>query len=531
MSGVGLQATPGPNARAGLPAGLPPGEPVGERALDQRAVPLLSAVRAEVAAISTRAHAPGHVGARAASLDVRRLLGAAVLEADVWLETSHLQKVRRQAEDLAAAAWGARRAWMLGGGSSSGNIAWCLATLSEGQDVVVARDVHTSVLTGLVLSGARPRWVTPWVHPRQGVPLGVEPGALQETLTRYPGTRAVILSSPGYSGTCTDVRACVRVAEAHGATVYVDQAWGAHFAFHPALPDDAIAAGAAGAVVSLHKSGAALSSGALLLAGAGADTDRLQAAVTATWTTSPLLPLLVSVDAARRDFAVGGAQRAAGVMAAARWLAGELEQIPGLHVPTPHEMGLSARRWDPCKVIVDVSGLRYTGWEVERLLRDGGTAVEGADARRLCVLLGSDPAAAEVIAAGVLADLGEVARMLAPAAAPSSGTGGRLASWLDQDLGEKAGAWDLLEQDLPVAVMTPRQAFQAPSRMVAAREAVGQVAAEAAVPYPPGVPVLMPGEVVTGEVVDVLHRVARGGGHLYGCADPAGARLRVIAPP
>jgi len=490
--------------------------------LPQQETPLLDAVREAVSATYRRAHCPGHSGGRGAAIDIRATIGPEVFTADVWLPAERYNSARRWAEELAASAWGAHRAWLLGDGSTAGNRVWCMGTLRDGEDVIVARDAHTSVLAGLVASGARPRWVSPRVHPELGLPLGIDPVALENALKTSPGVRHVILSSPSYSGTCTDISACVDVARTYGAQVFVDSAWGAHLPFHPDLPTDAMAAGASGAVVSVHKSASALSGGALLLAGPGADLARLDAAVRADRSTSPLLAMMASIDAARRDLACDGHEQLAGVLEAAHFLRKHIDQIPGLRAPGARELGLPAHLVDPTKLVVDVSGLGHTGWSIERLLREGGTVPEGADARRVVFVLGYAGSTAMSTAGAVLADLLEISYLLGTRARDDTA----VLPLLQEDC-QIGGAWDLLGTPLE-AVMTPRQAQQCAAITVQAPAAIGRVAAEALVPYPPGVPVVAPGEVITQAVVEVLRAVHEGGGYLHGCADPTAATVRVV---
>ena len=294
-------------------AGRRAAKPSTVEAAEQAATPLLEALRAYDGAAF---HCPGHKRGRGVSTDLRATVGDAVLASDVWLETGAYDRARRAAESLAARAWGAHRAYVLGNGSTSGNHAFLLAHLCDGDTAVVSRTLHTSTLTGLVLTGARPVYVTPRVHPDLGTGLGIDPADVAAALAAHPGTRLVSLVSPSYTGVCSDTAAICAAARAAGAVAYVDEAWGPHLAFHPDLPVHAMAAGADGAVTSVHKLLPAMSSGALLLAGPSVDGDRLDAVVRMTQTTSPLLPLLASVDAARRDLAVGGS---ASWSARSRW--------------------------------------------------------------------------------------------------------------------------------------------------------------------------------------------------------------------
>lgn len=522
--------------RTGLPAqaraDVPPA-PVAPRhraPVDQDRAPLLEAVRRESRSSLARLHCPGHQGGSRASDDLTALIGPSALAADVWLETGRHDRIRREAEDLAARAWGARRAWMIGNGSTGGNLAWLLGTLKEGEEVLVGRDAHVSVLAGLVLCGARPVWVPPRVHPVLGLPLGVDAADVHDALRARPRARHLLVTSPGYASTCADLPEILAVARRAGAETYVDQAWGAHLAFHHRLPADALACGAGGAVVSLHKTGSALSSGALLLAGHGLSDehlDRVDNTVRMTQTTSPLMPLLASVDAARRDLAVGGARAVEHAVERAGRLARRLARVRGVAVLTPADLGLPAERVDPLKLVVDVSGLGVSGWTVETSLRRTGVPPEGADASRIYLVLPSTSRGVDgritdqVMADALVAGLERVARQ-------TGRMRGRHDALLRPDRGLPADAWRAAvvpdRQEL-----TPRQAHRAPSRAVPLHAAVGEVTAEPVVPYPPGLPVLLPGEIVGEAAVEVLDAVRGAGGHLHGCADPTLRTLRVVS--
>lgn len=476
----------------------------------QQRTPLVDALRA-YAALGTHAfHVPGHKRGHGASADLLDLVGPAVLAADVWLESGAFDAARRAAEELAAAAWGAHRAYLLGNGSTAGNLAWMLATLREGDEVVLARDAHTSTLAGLVLSGARPVWVRPRRHPVLDVGLGIEPAAVAAALRGHPRARVVGLVSPSYAGVCSDVPAIVATAHAAGALAVVGEAWGAHLAFHPGLSVPAIAAGADVVVTSVHKTLPALSSGSLLLAGPAADADRLAGAVGMTQTTSPLLPLLASIDLARRDLALDGHRLVGRAVSLAARLRRGLAAVPGLRVLDAPALGLSEARVDPLKVVVDVTGLGLSGLDAEARLRGvEGVAPEGSDLRSvyLVVTLGDGPASVAAAVRGFAA--------LADGRSP-------------RRHGGDVRRTDLGAPEPAVAVLTPRQAWQAGSRTVPLARAVGEVCAEVVTPYPPGIPVLVPGELVTPDTVDYLAEAVGRGVHVHGAADPLLATVRVV---
>ncbi|MEZ5116359.1 MAG: hypothetical protein R2737_08825 [Candidatus Nanopelagicales bacterium] len=497
----------------------------GPRPADQTRAPLLDAVTREARAARHRWHCPGHQGGSRSSAAMADLLGGdapggGALAADVWLDTTTYDRSRRSAEGLAAEAWRAQRAWLLGNGSSAGNLAWLLGLLGPGDEVVVARDAHISVLAGLAFCGARPVWVVPEIHPRLGLPLGVTAPAVTAALRGNPRARHVVLTSPGYASTGPDLVPVIAAARAAGADrVYVDQAWGPHLAFHPGLPPAALDAGADGCVVSVHKTATALSSGAILLAAARAGDEvaaRLEVAVRLTQTTSPLMPLMASVDAARRDLATGGADAVARAVEQAARLRHRLRRIPGVRALDADALGLPAHRVDPLKVVVDVRGTGLTGWQVDRRLRRYGAPAEGADRDRVYLVVPAVPAEASADSEDAL--VGALAR------ATGQDGRGRLRS-------RPAGADPSWAAALSpgAQVLTPAEARRRAVVTVSRERAVGRVAAEPVVPYPPGVPVIVPGERIEASTVDVVASLLASGGHVHGCADERLRTIQVVA--
>ncbi len=476
---------------------------------DQRRTPLADAVERYRRLSTVSFHSPAHRGGRAADPVLRSLVGHEMLAADVWLEPGEQQRVQRAAEDLAASLWGADRAFFLGNGSTHGNHALLLGTLRPGDEVVVARDMHASTLTALVMTGARPVWVTPEVHPGAGVPMGIRPEALAETLAAHPAARLVALVSPTYAGVCSDLPALVDVAHGAGVPLVVDEAWGPHLPFHPWLPTDALAAGADAVVTSTHKLAGSLSQSALLLVrGERIDIDSVATGVRMTATTSPLLPLLASIDTCRRRLALDGHALLDRALVRAGLLRERLAEVAGVSVVDGERLGVPASALDPLKVVSDVTALGRTGVEVAHLLRERyAVAVEGADLRHLYLVVssGDRDTGVEQLARG----LDGLRLRGAPVALPSVSAAAVLAP-------------------RPRA-MSPRLAWFARSEAVPLLAAVGRVAAELATPYPPGVPVLVPGETIDAEQVDYLEAVLAAGGHVHGTVDPTLTTVRVLA--
>jgi arginine decarboxylase len=475
---------------------------------DQRQVPLVEAVNRYRQRATVSFHCPAHRGGQAADADLRDLVGDRLLSADVWLDPAEQHRVLREAEDLAADLWGADRAFLLGNGSSGGNHAALLAMLQPGDEVVVARDAHISTHTGLVMTGARPVWVTPEVHPERDVGLGVAPEALATTLRAHPAARLVVLVSPSYAGVCSDLPALVRVAHDAGAAVLVDEAWGAHLPFHPALPIDALSAGADAVVTSTHKLGGSLSQSALLLVRGGRiDLDAVATAVRMTATTSPLLPLLASIDSCRRQLAVDGRAMLDSALARAARVRSMLDELPGPLTLCADDLGLPTKRLDPLKLVVDVTGLGPSGVAVERLLRERfAVAVEGSDLRHLFLVVTGGGGAADL--ARLAAGLRGLTRPVS-VTARACGSSGRVLAPRRQ-------------------ARTPREAYFARHEPVSLQGSIGRIAAELVTPYPPGIPVLVPGEAIDAEQVAYLRSAVAAGVHMHGAADASLATVRVM---
>jgi lysine decarboxylase len=375
--------------------------------------------------------------------------------------------------------------------------------------LIAPRDAHVSTLTAIVLTGAKPVWVTPDVHDHAGIGLGIRPETLAAALAAHPAARLVALVSPTYAGVCSDLPALVDVAHDAGVPVFVDEAWGPHLPFHPWLPTDALTAGADAVVTSTHKLVGSLSQSAVLLVrDERLDPESVATAVRMTSTTSPLLPLLASIDTARRRLALDGQGLVDRALAAAGLLRERLAAVVGAEVVDADRLGLEPAALDPLKVVVDVTALGRTGVEVDRLLRERhDLAVEGSDLRHLYLVVSpaDDDAAVERLAAGLDAVRrpGTEPLVIPPAAALALRPRER--------------------------VVSPRVAWFAPSEPVALHAAAGRVAAEPATPYPPGVPVLVPGEVIDEEQVEFLEAVLAAGGHVHGTADPTLTTVRVMA--
>jgi lysine decarboxylase len=343
------------------------------------------------------------------------------------------------------------------------------------------------------------------VDSRFGIPLGVTGDALRAALARHPAARAVFLVEPSYLGTVSDLPDLVAAAHAAGLPVVVDQAWGAHFGFHPALPAHALAQGADAFVTSAHKTLPAYSQASLIVARSGRlDPHRLDRAFEAGNTTSPAGAILASIDGSRALLAARGAELLDPLVATVAHARERLRDVPGVLVPGPDDF--PPGRFDPAKLVVVVAGTGASGIAVERDLIRADLPVEMAD---------QDTVVPIVTLADTGSTVDRLVEALRAAIVRHRGTPRPLAV---------APQWTVAAE----APMTPRDAFFADHETVPATVAVGRICAEVVAPYPPGVPVLVPGEVITAEVLGALSAMRDAGTRIAYAADPTLGTLQVV---
>ncbi|MGH3012695.1 MAG: aminotransferase class I/II-fold pyridoxal phosphate-dependent enzyme [Gaiellaceae bacterium] len=465
--------------------------------MDQRETPLADAAAAFLAAEITPFTTPGH----------KRVPGLAddLLLLDLPLSSGaddlHMRSdVLGGAQRLAAALWGADLCRFCANGSTQGNQALALALGPPGDPVVVARSLHKSVLAGLVLSGLDPVWVRPDVDPATGLPVSLPPARVAAALSDAPDACGVFLVEPSFVGVLSDVAAIAEVTHERGLPLVVDQAWGAHFGFHPDLPPHALAAGADGFVASAHKTLAAFTQSAYLLARRGfLDLERLDEALELLHTTSPSGALLASLDRARMIMATRGQELLGETLRLAAYARRRLAEVDGLVV---------ADSDDPTKLALALPGTGADGLDVEADLFAQGIRFELANRDLLVPLLtiADTEAGVERLCAALTAS---IERRRAEPRQP----------------GAASAVWDVT----PETALTPREAFFSARETVRAEDAAGRVVAEMVAPYPPGIPAIAPGEVVSRELVEALQQAAAGGTRLAYCADPALGTLQVVA--
>jgi arginine decarboxylase len=448
---------------------------------------------------------PGHKQ-NAARLDAG--LGALV-DSDIPLyggldEIKLTNKVLARAEKLAADFWGADFARFSTGGSTHANQAVILTLGKPGDKVAVSRTAHRSVLSALVLAGLEPLWLTPEIDKATGTPIGIPVSELERVLPEKP--IALLLTEPGYLGTLSDIRTLVDLAHAHSIPVIIDAAWGGHFGFHEGLPAHALQMGADALVTSVHKALPGYSASALLLAQTKfLSAQRLEQSFETTHTTSPAGAPLASIDATRALLQTRGTELLTELLGNVAYFKEKVQSEFSLPIFL-NASDFPAGRFDPAKIILRANQLGASGVAIESALGEHGIRVEMADQDTVVFL---------ATLADTRADFDEVADLLIEIAHLQQSAPRPTATAL---------SWSVV----PTIGISMRDAYFASTEMVTATDAVGRISADLIAPYPPGVAVIAPGEVLTEQIVQGLSASQKAGVRIAYATDPTLGKFRVV---
>ena len=492
--------------------------------MDQTKTPYFQALLEYVDSGVLPFHTPGHMQGIGMDRAFREFIGDNICAIDLTPMPGIddlLQPTEsiKEAQELAAEAYGADRTFFLINGSTSGNQCMMMTAVNPGDKIAVPRNSHKSMLGGLVMSGAQPVYMSPAVDQEMHMDHTVTPETVERTLAEHPDVKAVYLVSPTYYGVAADLVEIERIAHDAGKLLLVDEAWGPHFNFHPALPVSATQARADMCINSTHKMLSAFSQCAMLhQIGDRVRVDRLKAVLKMFLSTSPNLPMVASLDVARKQMAVEGAALLSNTIELAEETRRRLNAIDGVYCFGDELQGRpGVYDLDPTKMAVRVTGLGYTGYEASEILRRRyNIQVELADLFNVVALftIGTTRDAADrfVTAFEEMARDDRPVDMYAP-----SGI-------LEQRL--KRGSYHL--PAIPPMRMLPREAFLADTEFVKFRESKGRICAETISPYPPGIPVLSPGEEITAELIDYLRLELKAGVRIQGPYDDELKIIRVV---
>lgn len=467
--------------------------------------PLLDAYLSYLESERTPFTIPGHKQ-RASRLDSG--LGALV-DSDVPLyggldEIKLTNQVLRTAEGLAAQFWGADYARFSTGGSTHANQAIILALGKPGEKIAIARTAHRSVLSAIVLAGLEPIWLSPDIDEATGVPTGISLATFSAVIEQKP--IALLLTEPGYLGTLSDLPALITKAHESKIPVIIDAAWGGHFGFHDDLPRHCIQLGADALITSVHKALPGYSASALLLAqGKYLNLARIEQSFETTHTTSPAGAPLASIDAVRALLQSRGQALLDNLLTHIVVCKARVQSefdLPIFLEPSD----FPKNRFDPAKIVLRANQLGASGVDIERELGAQNIRVEMAD-RDTVVFLATLADSAE--------DFDHLVKVLIP-----------ILKKLEQQPRPSATAlsWSIV----PTPGISMRDAYFAETEMATATAAVGRVSADLIAPYPPGVAVVAPGEVLTAQIIDGLAASAAAGVRIAYATDPSLSTYRVV---
>ena len=418
----------------------------------------------------------------------------------------HPVSVIREAEELAADAFGAAHAFLMVGGTTSSVQSMVLTACKRGDEIILPRNVHRSVINALVLCGAVPVYVNPDVDQSLGISLGMTRESLARAIREHPRAVAVLVNNPTYYGVCSDLRAIVRMAHEAGMLCLADEAHGTHFYFGTSMPVSAMEAGADMAAVSMHKSGGSLTQSSLLLCGPRVQAGYVRQIINLTQTTSGSYLLMSSLDISRRNLATRGRQVFHQVEDMAEYAREEVNAIGGYYAFGKELCnGNSVFDFDPTKLSINTRSIGLAGIEVYDILRDEyDIQIEFGDIGNILAYLSMGDRIQEV--ERLVSALAEIRRRY------------------QRDSG------DLLRQEYidPIVVTSPQEAFYADKVSLPLRETEGQVCSEFVMCYPPGIPILAPGERITAEILDYIEYAKAKGCSMTGPEDAEILRLNVL---
>ncbi|MBP5267921.1 MAG: aminotransferase class I/II-fold pyridoxal phosphate-dependent enzyme [Ruminococcus sp.] len=469
--------------------------------LDQTKAPLYEALKKHMKNRIVRLDVPGHKGGRM-NKELKAFLGDQCMACDVNSMKNldnlcHPVSVIKESEQLAADAFGADHAFFMVGGTTSAVQTMVFTACKAGEKIIMPRNVHRSAINALVVCGAVPVYVDPGTNKRLGIPLGMSVSAVEKAIRENPDAKAVLVNNPTYYGICSDIRAIVKLAHEHGMLVLADEAHGTHLYFGEGLPCSAMAAGADMAAVSIHKTGGSLTQSSLLLCKNTVSEGYVRQIINLTQTTSGSYLLMVSLDIARKNLAMNGKELFAKTVAYSDYAREEINKIGGYYAYGKElENGDDFYAFDSTKLSVHTRDIGLAGVEVYDILRDDyDIQIEFGDIGNILAIVSAGDRELEI--ERFISSLSEIKRLYSK---------------------DPTGLFDHEYID-PQVEMTPQKAFYSDKRAMWINESEGQICGEFVMCYPPGIPILAPGERITREIISYINYCKEKGCLLTGTED------------
>lgn len=483
--------------------------------LPQHETPLYSGLKKHADRQPVQFHIPGHKKGAGMDPEFRQFIGENALSIDLIniepLDDLHAPKgIIKEAQDLAAEAFGADHTFFSVQGTSGAIMTMVMAVCGPGDKIIIPRNVHKSIMSAIVFSGAVPIFIHPEIDDELGISHGITLESAERALTEHPDAKGLLVINPTYFGVAADLSSIVKLAHSFDVPVLVDEAHGVHIHFHDKLPLSAMQAGADMAATSVHKLGGSLTQSSILNVREGlVSKERVQSILSMLTTTSTSYLLLASLDVARKRLATEGRDLLEDTILLADQTRERLNQIEGIRCVGEEITGSKAAfSYDPTKLIISVKNLGLTGHDVEKWLRESyNIEVELSDLYNiLCIFTPGDRA----------------------------GDADRLVSALT-DISKQASANDYAHQqtevllpEIPLLAMTPRDAFYANTEVIPLTESAGRIIAEFVMVYPPGIPIFIPGEIITEENISYIFKNLDAGLPVQGPEDATLEMIRVI---
>ena len=453
---------------------------------------------------------PGHKRGRG-NQELTDFLGQDCMDADVNSmkpldNLCHPVSVIKEAEDIAAEAFGAANAFFMVGGTTSAVQSMIMYACKSGEKIIMPRNVHRSAINALILTGAVPVYVNPDVNKQLGIALGMSVEQVETAIRENPDAKAIMVNNPTYYGICSDLRRITELAHAHGMLVLVDEAHGTHFYFGDSFPVTAMAAGADCASVSMHKSGGSLTQSSFLLLGENVNADYMRQVINLTQTTSASYLLLSSLDISRKRLALNGKEIFAQTVEMAEYARREINEIGGYYAYSRELInGDSIYDFDISKLSVYTLPVGLAGIEVYDLLRDEyDIQIEFGDIGNILAYISVGDRKRDI--ERLISALAEIRRRF----------------------GSSGGELMTQEYISPIVAQTPRRAFYAGKESLPLDEAAGRICSEFVMCYPPGIPILAPGELITPEIIAYIRYAKEKGCQMTGTEDIELKHLNVL---
>jgi arginine decarboxylase len=452
---------------------------------------------------------PGHKRGKG-NVALRDFLGEQCLTVDVnsmkMLDNlCHPISVIREAETLTAEAFGAAHAFFMVNGTTSAVQAMILSVCKQNDKIIVPRNVHRSVINAMVLCGAKPVYVNPKTNKQLGIALGMTIEDVEEAILKNPGVKAILVNNPTYYGICSDLKAITELSHKHGLKVLVDEAHGTHFYFGENLPINAMKAGADMAAVSMHKSGGSLTQSSILICSENMNADYVRLIINLTQTTSASYLLMSSLDISRKNLALHGKEIFQKVVDFSNYAREEINKIGDYYAFSKELInGKDVYDFDVTKLSINTLEVGLAGIEVYDLLRDEyDIQTEFGDIGNILAYISVGDRHSDI--ERLIGALSEIRRRFKKS---------------------KAGMLET-EYIIPQVVLTPQQAFYGEKKSLPMEECIGKVCTEFVMSYPPGIPILAPGEMITQEIVEYVNYAKEKGCSITGPEDMDIKRLNV----